>query len=118
MSIVDDLPSKTPPLSRVWRGKFHNTITEIWQMAVVVLPDLVPHNKRANDVVWKNCYWAPRVYPTPAEDKIRDVIGGMGGVVNFGDVPLANYLYPKKGDDCLCIFDNYRRLWVVTWWPK
>lgn len=25
---------------------------------------------------------------------------------------------PAAGDPCLVVFDNQRRPWVITWWPK
>ena len=25
---------------------------------------------------------------------------------------------PQKGDQVLVVFDNYKDLWVVAWWPK
>lgn len=24
---------------------------------------------------------------------------------------------PAKGDECLVVFDNQRRPWIIAWWP-
>jgi hypothetical protein len=109
MSIFDDLPDTTPQLSRIWRGKFATTPTTITELVDVILPDA------SMDYRWKNCYWEPRYkieQVNVAESAYTDEL-----VEPVHNIPIPQILFPKRDDLCLCVFDNWRQIWVVMWWP-
>jgi hypothetical protein len=111
-NIFEDLPSPRIPESRIWRGQFATTPTAVNQRVAVLLPDFTKKYK------WTTVRWQPRVYPMPDSDKVIAETGDPDtGQISLMGKPIAYYLFPKRGDLCLCIFDNYRELWVVMWWP-
>lgn len=103
MSIVDDLPPISQPMSRLWRGEVWSNPDSVTQLLTVILPDF------SKGVKWPRCKWMPRY-----EIAQVNVAEGIEAAHN---VPIPQILFPSRGDECLCVFDNYKELWVVMWWP-
>jgi len=109
MSIIDDLPPKSETMSRVWRGIIASNPSNITQRVTVKLPDA------SDSLVWKHCRWAPRY--EIEQISVSEGADTGGDTEPSHSVSIPQLLLPKRGDLCLCIFDNYKELWVVMWWP-
>lgn len=105
MSIVDDLPNLHQPMQRVWQGEFATTPASVSQLVDIILPDFT------RTLRFKKCRWTPRV------ETITLPTTPAGTPTHTHNVTVAELLLPKRGDPCLCVFDNARQLWVVMWWP-
>lgn len=110
MSIIDDLPSKHKTLSKIWTGVIASTPQVPSDLVDVRIPDFSP------DVRWTDCFWEPRLYGF-VEGEVIGVDDDSNSDVIVTVDNLGKVLFPKRGNPCLCIFDNYNRIWVVMWWP-
>jgi hypothetical protein len=103
MSVYDDITSRERVTSKLWRGRIASSPTNVHQFVDVKIPAF------SGELRWKKCRWEPRY-------KIEEVEVAESGEGSH-TVPIPQLLLPKRDDLCLCIFDNYKELWVVMWWP-
>jgi hypothetical protein len=109
MSIIEDLPRKSPPMQRIWQGVFASSPTSQEQLVDVFLPDFSMLHR------WKRCKWTPRF--TEVQVNVAEGADTMGDTEGSHMITVLQILYPVRGNPCLCVFDNDRIVWVTQWWP-
>jgi hypothetical protein len=96
VSIYDALPERRG-ISPIWQGWIVKDINALDVLASVIIPDI------DSDLQIDGCMWMPR---PPLS-------------TTFVPPSTLNQtlIWPKRGDDCLVVFDNDNRPWITVWWP-